>query len=152
MSLYFDMVINCEIREDTSEELIDAIRHLTDRSHILSTTPNMLYEGHGNIWEVFSDYNFLAPKSDHYVISNFKRIDGLSVPTQTEPEIRQVVRHRLQYCGSWLHDDYFYENHLPFVHWLAGVAHRDYIGYYKETDHEGLGVKHLKIEKGKLNL
>lgn len=146
MSLHFDMVINCDLREDTPENIYEAIQCLTQRDYKLKDKPELIYPGQGNIWDGFSDYHFLAPDSQHDVISNFRRVHQLTIPTENN---REVHRYRLQYCGSWLHDDFFYAHHLPFVYWLATIAYEKYIGYYVETG-GSVGVHHFFAENGKL--
>jgi len=145
MSLHFDMVINCDLREDTSKEFIEAIRCLTQRDYILQKKPELIYPNHGNIWNSFYDHHFLASDPEHDIISNFRRVHRLTIPLENNQEVH---RYRLQYCGSWLHDDFFYQCHIPFVYWLATIAYEDYIGYYHET--EGSVVHHFIIKDGKL--
>lgn len=149
MSLHFDMVINCDLREDTSEEFIEAIRCLTQKDYTLQIKPNLFCSdyGWGNIWNSFYDNHFLAPDPEHDIISNFRRVHRLTIPLENN---REVHRYRLQYCGSWIHDDYFYQCHIPFVYWLASIAYENYIGYYHETHNIGLGIHHLFIKDGKL--
>lgn len=141
MSLHFDMVINCDLNEDVPADAVEAIKFLTQPDYSLEKEPQLIYTdtkypGVGNMWETigFGGERFLMPDPDHDIISNFRR----------------VHRYRLQYCGSWLHDDYFYQYHLPFVYWLATVAYENYIGYYMETHGTGLGVHHLQVEDGLL--
>lgn len=153
MSLYFDMVINCDLREDVPEDAVEAIKYLTQPDYSLAKKPQLIYTdpkypGVGNMWDTFGGRRFLVPDSDHDIISNFRRVHRLTIPTENN---REVHRYRLQYCGSCLHDDYFYECHLPFVYWLATVAYENYIGYYMETHGTGLGVQHLHVEHGLLS-
>ena len=116
MSLHFDLVINCDLREDTPEDAIEAIKYLTQPDYTLKqepqltfTDPNFPYVG-----TVWSSKRFLLSDPDHDIISNFRRVHRLTIPTENN---REVHRYRLQYCGSWLHDDYFYQYHLPFDYW-----------------------------------
>jgi hypothetical protein len=147
MSLHFDMVINCDLREDTPEEIIEAIRYLTQKDYTLQSKPALIYSDHGNIWDSFYDKHFLAPDPDHDIISNFRRVHRLTIPLENN---REVYRYRLQYCGSWLHDDFFAAHHMPFIYWLASIAYENYIGYYCETHNTGLGIQHFKVKDGKL--
>lgn len=149
MSLHFDLVINCDLQEDVPEDAIEAIRCLTQRDYVLKVKPQLVLPDYGNVWDDIWDHHCLAPDPDHDIISNFRRIQRTTIPKENN---REVYRYRLQYCGSFIHDDYFYQNHLPFVYWLATVAYEDYIGYYMET-HGGAGgreVRHLRIENGQI--
>ena len=152
MSLHFDMVINCDLKEDAPEDAIEAIKYLTQPDYYLKKEPQLIYTDPkypdmGNMWDTFGSDRFLVPDPDHDIISNFRRVHRLTIPTENN---REVHRYRLQFCGSWLHDDYFYQYHLPFVYWLAAVAYEDYIGYYMETHGGEREVDHLRVENGKL--
>jgi len=149
MSLHFDMVINCDLREDTPEDIIEAIRCLTQKDYTPIPKPNLLLieNDYGNIWDSFYEYHFLAPDPEHDTISNFRRVHRLTIPLENN---REVHRYRLQYCGSWLHDDFFYAHHIPFVYWLASIAYENYIGYYAETHNTGFGIHHFVVKDGKL--
>ncbi len=149
MSLHFDMVINCDLREDTPEDIIEAIRCLTQKDYAPLPNPNLILTdyNHRNAWNSFYDYHFLAPEPQHDIISNFRRVHRLTIPLENN---REVHRYRLQFCGSWLHDDFFYSHHMPFVYWLASIVYEDYIGYFCETHNEGLGIHHLTVKDGKL--
>jgi hypothetical protein len=150
MSLSFDLVINCDLREDTPEDAIEAIKYLTQPDYTLKQEPQLTitdpkYPDVGNMWDTFGSRHFLVPDPDHNIICNFRRVHRLTIPLENN---REVYRYRLQYCGSLFLDDYFFQFHLPFVYWLATVAYENYIGYYMETHGGGLGVQHLRVENG----
>jgi hypothetical protein len=145
MSSRFDMVINCDLREDTPEEFIDAIRCLTQRDYQLSVKPQFLYPHHGNVWDSFYDHHFLAPDPQQGIISSFVRLHRLTIPLENH---REVYRYRLQYCGSMLHGDYWAHHHIPFVYWLATIAYDVHIGYYVEAS--GSRIHLLKVANGRL--
>lgn len=148
MSLHFDLVINCDLREGTPEQAIEVIRCLTERDYQLNFKPEVLYPGQGDLWDYWtSDPHFLALNPQQDVISNFRRVHRMTMPLEGN---REVYRYRLQYCGSCLHDDSFYELHMPFVYWLATIAYEEHLGYYGETHGGGLGVQQLIAKNGKL--
>jgi hypothetical protein len=130
MSIYYDMSINCDLREDTPDEAIDIIRCLTQPGYQLGFTPQMEVPGHGNIWLQFYDKHFLAQQPEHDQISNFHRGYRTTVPKENH---REVFQYRLLYCASLIHDDFWIHHHAPFVYWLAQHASNGYIGYYAET-------------------
>lgn len=149
MSLYYDLVINCDLKEDAPEDAIEAIKYLSQPNYHLSKTPRLIYsdgrypEQSGDMWEMFGQERFLAPEPEQNVISNFQRVYRTTIPAENN---REVYRYRLQYCGNLLHDDSFYELHLPFVYWLATVAYENTLGYYMES--EGGPVRLLRVENG----
>lgn len=150
MSLHFDLVINCDLKEDVPEDAIEAIKYLMQPDYSLKKEPQLIYADPeypdlGNMWDIFGNYRFLVPDPDQNIISNFRRMFRTTIPAENH---REVFRYRLQYCGSWLHDDYFYQYHKPFVYWLATVAYENFIGYYMET-HVGT-AHHLRVKDGKL--
>lgn len=157
MSLFFDLVINCDLREDISDEAIEAIRCLTSMEYALPTNPLLLIPGETygtwpsenyNIWDGFSDYHFLVPDPQREIMCNFQRNHRTTIPTEND---REVHRYSLQYIGRWLHDDGFYAHHLPFVYWLASVSYDNYLGYYMETHNVGeKGPHHFIVVNGKL--
>lgn len=152
MSLYFDMVINCDLKEDIAEDAIEAINYLIQPDYQLSKIPELIYDDPkypnlGNMWDTFGSDRFLVPDPSHDIISNFRKIHRTTIPTENN---REVYRYRLQYCGSFIHDDYFYQYHIPFVYWLATIAYEEYIGYYMETHNMGTGFHPLRVKDGKL--
>lgn len=153
MSLKFDLVINCDLREDTPAEHIEAIRCLTTKDYELPTKPQLPISFYGepewNMWNSFSDYHFLASDPEQLIVSNFRRIHRLTIPLENN---REVHRYSLQYCGRELHDDYFYSHHIPFIHWLASITCENYIGYYVETTNkpEYNHPEHFVVTNGKL--
>src|SRR5262249_45669858 len=89
------------------------------------------------------------------VVSSFNRFHRLTIPLENN---REVYRYSLQYCGRALHDDFFYEHHLPFVYYLAPYSYEHYIGYYVETTNkpefnlpEYFVVTNGKLQTVKLN-
>lgn len=148
MSLYFDLVINCDLREDVPADVIEGLRCLTSKDYEPKTKPQLIYRkwGFDNLWDDLYDKHFLAPDPEHEVVSNFQRKHRLTIPLEGN---REVHRYCLQYCGRNLHDDGFYELHLPFVAWLASVAYEDYIGYYKETENSGL-LHQFNVKNGEI--
>jgi hypothetical protein len=147
MSLHFDMVINCDLREDTPDAVIEIVRCLTQRDYRLAFTPQMDVQGHGNVWDRFYDYHFLAPQPERDVISNFRRVHRLTIPNENN---REVYQFRLQYCASWIHDDFWAHHHIPFVYWLASHACEGFIGYYVETNAFSSNVNLLVVQDRRL--
>ncbi|MAU13829.1 MAG: hypothetical protein CL607_28690 [Anaerolineaceae bacterium] len=152
MSMRYDLVINCDLREDVSEDAIEAIRYLIDPNYELKKTPYLPYKDPrypdiGDMWKYFEPYRFLVPDPQHDIISNFRRIHRTTIPMENN---REVYRYRLQYCGSMLHDDYFAQSHMPFIYWLANVVYGDFIGYYTETQIGSRKVHLLHVKDGRL--
>ena len=125
MSLYFDLVINCDLREDTPPDAIEAIKCLTSRDLQLDKKPTLIAPEVGNIWDYFYDEHFLAPDTANNIISNFQRRWITSIPEENH---RKVYRYRLQFSGVRLHDDYFYPHYKPFTYWLATIFKREIYG------------------------
>jgi len=149
MSSYFDMVINCDLREDTPAEAIEAIKCLISHDTEMKNVSNLLYRGLGDICKSFYNTNFLAPDPDNGIISNFYRRFIYTIPQENN---RKVYRYRLQYCGIGIHDDHWAHCHMPFAGWLASVSNDKYMGYYKLTDEIGWKVQHLLTENGQLKV
>ncbi len=132
MSLYFDLVLNCYLREDTPEETINAIRCLTSSKYELETPPKLLIKDF-DIWDMFYEYHFLAPMPEFETISSFRQSERyvLLAPFHT----RRLWC--LQFSGRQILDDLYNTHHWPFVNWLASVAYEEenqgFIGYMKET-------------------
>ena len=145
MSSYFDVVITCDLREDTPGEAINIIRSLTSHDFELTETPNMAYEDYGNVWEEFSDHHFLAPDLEHETISNFQKKWRTSIPAEND---RKVYRYCLQYSSRNIHDDFWAACHIPFLYWLAAYVYEDFIGYMKHT--EGGKPDLIYVKNGKL--
>src|SRR5262245_7239522 len=119
MSAYVDLVISCDLKEDTPETYINAIRCLTDRNYELGEKPELIYPGQGNIWDAFSDYHFLAPDFEHEIISSFQKKLRLILPAENH---REVYHYSLQFSGRFIHDDYWAAHHIPFLYWLGTIA------------------------------
>jgi hypothetical protein len=132
MSLYFDLVINCDLREDTPEDYIQAIRYWTDPNFALDVKPKIAFYKEDNLWDrEFWHERFLAPDPEHEITVNFRRKLRYMIPMENN---REVYRYVFQYVARWLHDDGFYEEHLTFVAWLATISQNGFMGYYCETD------------------
>lgn len=149
MSLYFDLVINCDLKENASADAVTAIQYFTQPDYPLKHTPQLTYatqtQPHtGNLWDVFGSRRFLVPDPAQNVISNFQRSYRIGTLTG--------YRYRLQYCGNALHGDTFYQYHLPFVHWLATIAYENYLGYYTETQWDASQIHHLQVLDGTLHI
>ena len=145
MSNYYDVVISCDLREDTPEEAINIIRHLTDRDYVLTEKPKMAIENYGDVGDWFFSDRFLAPDPENEVISNFQKMLWLIIPTENN---REVYRYSLQYSGRNIHDDFWAEHHIPFVYWLAPYVLGDFIGYMKYT--EGGKPDLMYVKNGRL--
>jgi hypothetical protein len=148
MSLYYDMVINCYLREDTPEEFIKAISFLTDPASELTASPKFVItepdgkeHNFGNL--VSPNNHFLAPNPEYQIISQFRKIH------YSTRHNHEVYLWLLQYTGRWLHDDSFYEEELPFIYWLAFMSVDGLVGYWKETDHQKAKVHLIFAEGGK---
>jgi hypothetical protein len=114
MSLYFDFVICCDLREDAPEEVVDALRYLTDPTFELKQKSPLIFTWVGrddgtlqkeNLWDMSGDNRFLASDPEHEVISSFQRKLRTIIPLENN---REVYNWSLQYCGRNLHDDYAY--------------------------------------------
>ncbi len=128
MSIFYDLVINCDLKEDTPGDAIEAVRCLTTRGYELAVEPQLIDSWeHENVWESFSDRHFLAPDPEWDTVSKFLRMHRTTIPSENN---RPVYRYVLQYAGRRLHDDFFNDHHLPFLYWLATVSYDKYIGYY----------------------
>lgn len=125
MSSYFDLVITCDLREDTPEEAIEGLKCLTNSNYMLTTHPQLIHPQLGNIWDMFSNKHFLAPNPGHEILSQFGR--------RNRPNSRQLYRYSLQYSGRNLHDDFFGEHHQIFILWLEIFCYEQYFGYLMET-------------------
>ncbi len=147
MSDYFDVVICCDLREDTPEEAIDAIRCLTNCNYQPKEKPDLVDKdyGYGNIWDGFYDHHFLAPDPERENISSFQRMWRTAMPAENN---RDVYRYCLQYSGRNIHDDFWREHHIPFVYWLASYVFEDFIGYMKYS--EGGAIHLMHVKNGKL--
>jgi hypothetical protein len=102
MSLQFDLVINCDLKEDVPDDAIDAISYLVQPGYELKKKPQLIYTDPkypdlGNMWDTFGDRRFLAPDPAHDIISNFRRVHRLTIPTENN---REVHRYRLVCNGS----------------------------------------------------
>lgn len=145
MSLYFDLFINCDLREDIPDELIDVIKSFITPDVNLEAKPTLTIPKYGSIWNKIPDIQFLAPDPAHGVKSIFGQRYILSA---SEENNRDIYRYHLQYEGLVLHDDYFYAYHIPFVYWLATISHDKYLGYFIESG--GDVMNHLVVEHGRL--
>ncbi|MCL4253157.1 MAG: hypothetical protein KJ043_05195, partial [Anaerolineae bacterium] len=99
------------------------------KGYELKIEPQLPYPKHGNVWDLIYDKHFLAHDPQNFVISQFQRRLCTTIPSENN---REVYRWRLQYMGHFLHDDYFYQAHMPFIHWLATMSHENYFGYYAD--------------------
>jgi hypothetical protein len=147
MSLYFDLVINCDLREDTPEDAIEAIRCFMTKGYEIKINPQLLYPNHGNVWEQIHYKHFLASDPQQGIMSNFRHRLRRIIPTENN---REVYRYHLQYMGHFLHDDYFHHAHMPFIYWLATVSYHDYFGYYAESGHDKVMPHGLFVTKDRL--
>ncbi|GEM_PF-5828515 len=150
MSLYFDLVINCDLKADTPDDAIDAIACLISyeiSEKDLSPEPQLLIDGN-NIWNMIDDYELLAPEPKLNIISNFQPRE-FSIGDDPHPKFTQ---YRLQYCAANIKDDIFHPNYLLFIHWLVTVSNDRYLGYYKETNElSRMSIfHHLIVKDGKL--
>ncbi|NDJ74660.1 MAG: hypothetical protein GYB65_00255 [Chloroflexi bacterium] len=148
--MYFDLVINCDLREDTPAEAIEAVRCLTCRDCAVPANPQLVnpYDPDHNVWELFADVHFLASLPGQEVVSNFQR--RTRMPLEEENN-REGQRYVLQYAGRMIHDDFFYQHHLPFLYWLASVSHDSHLGYYKVSqDREGNSFHLFVVTDGKI--
>jgi hypothetical protein len=116
VSSRFDVIITCDLREDTPDEVINILHYLTDSSYELSEVPSIVVKHENGIWEGSFDRHFLAPDLDHETISNFQKKWRTSIPSEHD---RKVYRYCLQYSGRNIHDDFWAGYHAPFVYWLA---------------------------------
>lgn len=140
MSLYFDFVINCDLRPDTPQEYIDAIRYLTSPKGTAPLPPksHMVIrwgqgeEGLYDLWQRFFTGEhvapFLAPDPEWDVISRFQKMHRTNNPATNEP----IYHYCLQFVARSIHDDIAYPLHMNFFYWLPIIAVDGLIGYYKE--------------------
>jgi hypothetical protein len=145
MGSHFDVVISCDLREDTPEEVINIIRFLTDSDYELVKKPIVVVEHSNGIWEGSFDSHFLAPDPKHEVISSFQKMWRTYIPSEND---RKVYRYSLQYSGRNIHDDFWAECHIPFIYWLASYVYEDFIGYMRETTNSVLDL--IYVHDGKL--
>lgn len=147
MSLYFDLVIQCDLREDTPQDAIEAIHCFMTKGYELKTEPQLLYPNHGNVWQDIHYKHFLVHDPQNYVLSQFQHQLRTIIPLENN---REIYRWHLQYMGHFLHDDYFAQAHMPFIHWLATASYENYFGYYLETTHEQVYPYGLFVTKDRL--
>lgn len=145
MSDWFDVVITCDLREDTPEEVINIIRYLTDNSYELGEAQSIVVKHENGVWEGTFDRHFLAPDPEHETVSNFQKMWRTSIPSEND---RKVYRYSLQYSGRNIHDDLWANYHIPFIYWLASYAFGDFMGYMRYT--EGGEVHLMYVKNGKL--
>lgn len=129
MSQFFDLMLFCDLREDTPEDIIEAMRCLTTHNYPIPSNPQLILPDLTNAWDYFSgNYHFLAPDPRWEIISNFRRMHRSTIPLENN---REVHCYSLSYLGRNIHDDYFYQRHVPFVAWLGSVAVDGCIGYWE---------------------
>ena len=126
MSLYFNCVIHCEFHADLQEEFVEILRHIT------SFDSEREFE-----FKVVSDDDFIeiAPfmvRGGRYLRPDVKGLVLSSFDTLFDSE-GKVSRHILQYSGHEIHDDFFYDYHIPLVMWIAERCTAGLIGYYYES-------------------
>lgn len=130
VSMFYDLVLNCYLREDVSDEHIQAIQCLINRDFQLVVTPKLLLPDGENVWEVFYDKHFLAPAAQPQAIASFVREHITTIPTENN---REVHLWTLKYIGRWIKDEFYAHHHLPFVIWLGRVAREGFLGYTMES-------------------
>ncbi len=151
MTLYYDLVINCDVADNLPEAALEGMRCLTTRAYKPTVPPELQIPGYGDVWTMFADQHFLAPDPRHEIISNLLYVyRGLRTSEDAGSRLA-IYRYSLQYSGRTLHGDYFVQHHLAFLPWLASVAHDAYIGYYRETGEPALPLHHLTIVDGRLH-
>lgn len=130
MSLYFDVVICCDLREGTPQEVVDTIRYLSDPTFELKQKSRSIYALFGLDTDTLTDdYRFLISNPEHEVIASFQRKLRAVIPSENH---REVYNWSLQYCGRNLLDDYAYECHFSLLYWLPQYVD-GLVGYYYET-------------------
>lgn len=131
MSLHFDLVIMCDLREDTPSDCVELIRWLftLPSQNIDQPKGHCVDEEGRNFHEWFND-PFLAPFPNQEVTSTFQQWYRYTMPAISGGG--DVYRYALQYSARRILDDAFYEEHLNFVGWLATIAEEGFIGYYRE--------------------
>lgn len=128
MSISFDLVINCDIREDVPDDVIAGLKCLTTKGYELKVHPQFMHPNMGNVWEMIPDKHFLAPDPEREIMSQFQRKYRTSIPKENH---REVYRYSLQYIARHIHDDVYGDNHRPFLFWLETVVHDKCFGYIK---------------------
>jgi hypothetical protein len=127
MSLHFDLVIVCDLREDTPEPCVEYIQWLFTRPS--DSAPKPQFDCPNEYGLTFDD-PFLYPLPTEEVISVFqKKYRYTRSPNAGGGD---VYRYAIQFSARDILDDGFYEDHLNFVAWLATLAEEGFIGYYKE--------------------
>ncbi len=134
MSTHFDMVINCDLREDVPTSCIEFISWLCDVNADSEFQPesdcfNNFHHIEKEMAENF-DHPFLASRPDNEIISLLQRRYRFSMPANTGR--RDVYHYCLQFSAHDLAANYFFECHLVFIHWIAPIIEDGFIGYYKE--------------------
>lgn len=141
MSLRFNFVICCDLREDTPLEVIDAIRFLSDPAFVLEQKLPLVFSyigGDGsfqqqNLWDLFGEDRFLIPDFENETISSFQRKWRTAIPLEGN---RDVYCWSLQYSGRYIHDDFAAHCHTNFIYWLATYVD-GLVGYWHETNSFG---------------
>ncbi|MEP7294467.1 MAG: hypothetical protein ABI835_21940 [Chloroflexota bacterium] len=131
MSLHFDLVITCDLREDTPQDCVELIRWLfTLPSDPLNQPQGHCFDEEGRNFHEWFNYPFLAPFPEQEVISIFQK--RYRYTRSAISGGGDVYRYALQFSARRILDDGFYEDNLNFVGWLATVAEDGFIGHYKE--------------------
>jgi hypothetical protein len=131
MSLHYDLVVNCDLREDASASCIELISWLTDENSEPESRPKFdcldsSEKERENVWI----HPFLAPELDDETISVFQKRYRYTAPANKGG--RDVYQDTFQYSARNLLDDEFYDCHLSFLDWMARITENGFIGYYKE--------------------
>ena len=131
MSAYFDLVINCDLREDVPASCVQFISWLCDIDSSLETQPRVdCFDQNetelANVWS----YPFLAPRPDEETFSNFQSRYRYNMP-ETKGG-KEVYKYSLHFSEHNILDDTFFDCHLSFLYWIARICENGFIGYYKE--------------------
>jgi hypothetical protein len=131
MSMHYDLVIVCDLREDTPEPCIELIRWLSDPASDPEAKPQFdcFSENDKDLADNL-DYPFLASYPSEEVVTVFQR--RYRYTTSLVAGRRDVYRYCLQYSARGILDDVFVETHILFVYWLSSLIVDGFIGYYKE--------------------
>jgi hypothetical protein len=131
MSAYFDLVINCDLRENAPLACIEFVSWLCDANSNLASQPksdcfDQNEKELANVW----NFPFLAPQLEEETISNFQSRYRYTMPESTGE--RDVRKYSLHFFERNILDDTFFDCHLSFLYWIAGICENGFIGYYKE--------------------
>jgi hypothetical protein len=129
MSLHYDLVINCDLREDAPAACVQLIAWLCGDVTKPESATDCFDQNEMNLATIW-DFQFLEPAPESETFSDFQSRYRYNRPMNVGGA--PVYKYSLHYSARLLLDDYFYDCHLMFLPWLARLCEDGFIGFYKE--------------------